>query len=72
MIKAITAYHQGQFTSIRKAAKAFRVPKSTLTSRLRGTTSQKNSNIQKRVLNSIEEEVLIQRILDLDARGFSP
>ncbi|KKA19362.1 hypothetical protein T310_6671, partial [Rasamsonia emersonii CBS 393.64] len=40
---ALQAYKKGQFPSIQKAADAFDVPKSTLITRVSGTTSRKDS-----------------------------
>lgn len=72
IIQAVQAYHAGQFKSIRAAAKAFSIPKTTLTERLAGIPSRADIPAHNRALTLIEEEVLLQKILNLDARGYSP
>ncbi|KKA16457.1 hypothetical protein T310_9953, partial [Rasamsonia emersonii CBS 393.64] len=55
---ALQAYKKGQFPSIQKAADAFDVPKSTLITRVSGTTSRKDSIANCRKLTETEENTL--------------
>lgn len=72
ILLAIQAVEQGQIQGVRLAAKAFNIDKSTLSRRLRGTTSRRDFTPTNRKLTLIEESVIVQYILDLDARGFAP
>ena len=72
VILAITALKKGQVLSIRAAARAYAVPYESLRIRYHGTPSRRDSRSVLRKLTSTEEEVLIQRILDLDIQGFPP
>jgi len=69
---AIRAYQNGQFSSIRAAAKAYDVSKSTLTARLRGRTSHADSAPNCQKLTSIEESTLVEWILSMDKCGMPP
>jgi len=72
IILAIGALKANQFSSIRRAAKAFNVPKSTLIARLSSRASRQECTANSMKLSTIEEEVLLQKILNLDNRGFLP
>ncbi len=69
---AIKAMQEGQFNSIRHAGRAYDVPHSTLTRRLRGITPQRGTPAATRKLTQQEEDVLVQWILDMDSRGYAP
>ena len=58
--------------SIRAAANIFKVPRSTLGTRLNGTISRVESIPNARNLTSLEENTIVQYILDLDARLYPP
>ena len=70
--QALEAIDQGHFKSIRRAAEHFRVPRSTLQTRINGTAARQDCIPHNRALTPIEEEVLLEKVLDLDSRGFSP
>jgi hypothetical protein len=72
ILLALSAYNNCQFKSLRLAAKAFKVPPSTLTDRYNGFThiSQRRNGRQK--LTATEEQTIVQYILDLNSRGFAP
>jgi hypothetical protein len=72
MSLAVKAYQNGQFKSIRAAAAAYDVPRSTLTHRIRGRKARVDipANCQK--LSSLEEGSLKKWILDMDERGLPP
>lgn len=69
---AIRDYLSGRFPSIRRAAGAYNVPYSTLNDRLNGALPKTGTPPPNRALTPIEEEVVYQKILDLDSRGYSP
>ena len=69
---AIHALNTGQFRSLRAAAQAFDVPRSTLQERSLGIRSRRETRPVACKLTQNEEEVLLQRILDLDEQGFPP
>ena len=64
---AIQALHSGQCKSIRAASRAFHVPYTTLNERYHGILSRQDTRPATSKLSQTEEEVLLQRILDLDA-----
>ena len=69
---AIRAIHLGRFVSTRRAAEAYGVSHCTLNRRLKGTQPKASTPLCNRALTPIEEEVVYQKVLDLDARGYSP
>ena len=69
---ALQAYQQGQFSSIRAAARAYGVPHTTLTRRLEGTTSRSDFTHPNRKLTQTKETALVEWILSLDTRGIPP
>ena len=66
---AVNTFKKGQFKTIKAAALAFDISKSTLGRRIQGTSShaQKTANCQK--LSETEESTLSSWILDMDRRG---
>ncbi|KYG39974.1 hypothetical protein M433DRAFT_78999 [Acidomyces richmondensis BFW] len=81
IILAIRALKANQFPSIRRAVEAFNVPKSTLIAillglstiaRLSGRALRQECTANSMKLSTIEEEVLLQKILNLNNRGFPP
>ncbi len=69
---AIQAYKLGHFKSLRAVSRSYDVPLSTLSKRYHGIPSRRDTQPATRKLTSTEEEVLLQRILDLDTQGFPP
>ena len=69
---AIEALRSGQIRSIRKAAAAFDVPKSTLHERVKGGGTRQQAQVGNRKLSLTEEAALIQWIQSMDDRGMSP
>jgi hypothetical protein len=55
-----------------RAVSIYNIFRKTLSRRLAGSSSQRNCTPNSMNLSKIEEEVVFQHILDLDARGFSP
>jgi hypothetical protein len=72
IILAIEAIRSSKKMSRRSAAKIFKVPESTLRLRMNGHTSLSERRPASHKLTELEEDVIIQRILDMDARGFAP
>jgi len=58
--------------SRRAAAKIYNIPYSTLSTRINGVTSIRDRRPANKKLTELEEEVIVNHILDLDSRGFSP
>ena len=69
---AILALRTTQCKSIRAAAKSYDVPRSTLQERYHGILSKRETRPTTHKLTQTEENVLLQRILDLDEQGFPP
>jgi predicted DNA-binding WGR domain protein len=69
---AIQAYHQGRFKSVKAAASAYDVPRTTLRDRLAGIKPKLGSIAKNRLLMPTEEETLVQWILSIDQRGMPP
>ena len=69
---ATRSFQNNPSQSKRGLATLFDVPESTLRSRLQGTKARHEMRFAKRKLQLLEEEALVQWILDLDRRGFSP
>lgn len=72
ILLAIQALKLGQFKSVRAAAKVFEVSHVTLSRRVNGIPSQRDSLSNTQRLTLREEETIIQYILELDSRGFPP
>jgi hypothetical protein len=69
---ALSAYHEHQFRSLRRAAEALKVPHSTLTRRYNGITHPSETRNAQHKLTATEEQTIVRYILDLDSRGFAP
>ena len=72
ILQAIEAIHSNTSPNIRAAARAYNVPRSTLTNRLRGQLTRQQSQIVNRKLLPTEEEALLQWVLSMGDRGFPP
>lgn len=72
IVLAIHAIQNGQFQSVRAAAKAFSVSHATLARRVHSLQSRRDCVPNSQKLDSTEESVLVQHVLDLDARGLPP
>ena len=69
---AIQSIKQGQSESIRSIATSYDIPRTTLRRRVKGMPSRRDSIPNSRKLSPYEETAVVQRILDLDSRGFPP
>jgi hypothetical protein len=72
VILAIQAMKGDPSLSQRRAATIYNVLQSTLSRRLAGTTSRRDSRANSSRLTKHEEDTLVQYIKKLDARGFAP
>jgi len=72
LIIAIQALENNPNLGEREAARQYGVSRSTLGRRRDGTTARRDSTPNCRIFTAIEEQVLVDRILELDARGFPP
>ena len=66
---AITAYRNGEYTSIRKCAYAFNIPHSTFSDRLTRATTRSRSHESQKILSTAEEEILLKSITRLSKLG---
>ena len=69
---AISAIKQDQLPSVRHAAAMYNVPLTTLVNRRAGRPLRRDCEPNRKKLTKLEEEVIVEHILDLDSRGFSP
>jgi hypothetical protein len=72
VLLAIDSIKRGEFRSSREAGLVLGVPHTTIDRRMKGTLAREDSSANRKKLTKWEEEVLTERILDLDARAFSP
>lgn len=72
IILALKALEKDLKLSVRAAAKIYDVPRSTLQTRRDGVKSRRDISVNSKKLTDLEEKVLLERIVDLDTRGFSP
>jgi hypothetical protein len=72
LLLAIQAIKNQEFTSIRRAAEVFDVPRSTLSARLNGITYRADSRANCHKLTQYEEKSLHKWIISLDDRGAAP
>jgi hypothetical protein len=72
IVMAIEALKSDQKLTIHKAAQIYDVPNTTLRHRMDGMHSRAETRPKNQLLDELEEQVLIQHIIDLDDRGFSP
>ena len=69
---ALSAVHSGQFKTIEATTRTFKVSETSLRRRMQGTPSREEYRPTNTRLTAIEEGVLVQTILQLDAQGLSP
>ena len=69
---AIQDYHAGVYKSQRAAAKAYRVPRTTLQDRLKGATNSTTSHQHQQRLSPEQEKFLVEWILEEDGRACPP
>ena len=72
MLSAIANYNSGVFKSIRAAAAAYGVPRTTLRTRLNGGQTHAQGAEHLQSLSPSQETFLVEWILEEDARGFPP
>jgi hypothetical protein len=69
---AIKAIRSSQIDSLRKAARIYDIPLSTLSYRLCGRVARVDCQPNSQKLTNTKESVLIQQILAMDQRGTAP
>jgi transposase len=69
---AITAIRSTDNLSCRKAARMYNVSKDTLTARMAGRLPPNATELRNRKLTTLEEDVVVQYVLELDSRGYPP
>jgi hypothetical protein len=68
---AIQSLNTKQITSAKRAAASYNVPRTTLRRRRAGTQSRRDCQPNSKKLTKIEEDVIVERILDRDSRGWA-
>ena len=69
---ALQALQKDSKLSLRAASKVYSISYTTLHSRRHGRCARTDISANSRKLTNLEEEVLLQYILDLDAKSFPP
>ena len=69
---ALQAYRQNPKRGIQPLARDYDIAESTLRKRTNGQLPLSERRPTNTKMTKQEEEVILQRILDLDSRGFSP
>jgi hypothetical protein len=69
LLTALTAYSNGEYTSIRKCAHVFNIPASTLSDRLSIRTSRSKSHESQQILSTAEEKTLLKVVTRLSKSG---
>ena len=72
MTLALQEARKHENPKLRSIAKIYRIPPSTLHTRYNGTPSRRDISIKSKNLTDLEEEVVVEYILELDAKGFPP
>jgi hypothetical protein len=72
LLLAINAVRSNPRFSIRRAAIFYEVPATTIRDRMAGKPPRADSENGRAKLTKAEEDTIVQYILDLDLRGFSP
>src|SRR5665213_2091485 len=72
VLDALADLSNQTYTSIRAAAKAHDVHRSTLTRRMQGIPSKKIARQEQQLLSGQQEELLVNWIIDLDRTGHAP
>lgn len=72
IIPACEAIQSSPKMSIRRAAKLFDVPRTTLQDRIHGRASIADTKPKAQLLDDLAEKAIVKRILDIDDRGFPP
>jgi len=70
--RAILAFQQGKYASIRKTAAAFGLPFTTLHRQLNGGESRVKAHIAQQLCTPAEEKAIVRWILKLEEWGFPP
>jgi CRP-like cAMP-binding protein len=69
---ALSDFQSHQFKSLRRAAQAFNVPRTTLSARRRGRLFIDDRRNAQHKLTRTKEQTIVRYILNLDSRGFAP
>jgi hypothetical protein len=72
MIFAVKALHENPKLKCKVVARSFRVPKSTLRSRINSHLTLSECRLAMQKIIDLEEQVIFKRILNLNSQGFAP
>jgi hypothetical protein len=67
ILLTLSAYNSSQFRSLRRATKAYSIPRSTLTRRYNGIKHPLETRNAQHKLTANKEQTIIQYILNLDS-----
>ena len=72
LVLAVQALQKDPKLSVRKAAKIYNVPRTTLANRRDGQQTISELSTNRRKLAESEENAIVRYIIDLDSRSFPP
>ena len=72
LLLAVQAFQRNPKEKLRVLARYYTMPYSTLQKRVQGQLLLSERRLVMHKLTEIEEKVILQRVIDLDTRGFSP
>ena len=70
LMEALRAYREGEYTSIRACASAYRIPYMTFKDRLQKSKPRKSAHETQQLLTSTEESTLVKWVSRLSKGGF--
>ena len=70
LVLALEALKKDSKLSVRKAATIYKVPETSLRDKRAGKQPRSELPANSRKLTDLEEKVILERVLDLDAQGF--
>jgi hypothetical protein len=72
IVLALQALHRDPKLSVRRAAHIYNIPRTSLRDRKNGIQPRRDIMTNSLKQSDLEEQKLVEYILDLDSRGFSP
>ena len=72
LLLAVQAFQRNPKKKLRVLTRYYTMPYSTLQKRVQGQLPLSERRLAMHKLTEIEEKVILQRVIDLDTRGFSP
>src|SRR6266566_954991 len=69
---ALQTFERDPQLSIRKVARLYNIPRTTLSTRINGRSTHEDTIANSQKLTTLKEKVVVQEVLDLDSRRFPP